>query len=258
VGSSGLQVAPFRSEYEAFRWTADAGMVGLGVPPGWTGSGAADVSGDGSIVVGTAGRPLGPGTESRAIIWDAVHGMRILQDVLETDYGLDLTGWTLWEATDISTDGRAIVGMGINPNGGNGGWLAILSTQCSDGIDNDGDGLADFPADPGCASAADDSEQSAALACDNGVDDDGDGLVDLDDPGCPFASATPENPPCDDGIDNDGDGLIDFEDPQCSRGWPYWEEWPRFHSTACGVGFEIAAVLPLAIWLDGRRRRRQG
>lgn len=30
--------------------------------------------------------------------------------------------------------------------------------QCSDGIDNDGDGLIDYPADPGCAFANDDSE----------------------------------------------------------------------------------------------------
>jgi hypothetical protein len=31
-------------------------------------------------------------------------------------------------------------------------------TACSDGVDNDGDGLADFPDDPGCASTGDDEE----------------------------------------------------------------------------------------------------
>jgi hypothetical protein len=30
--------------------------------------------------------------------------------------------------------------------------------QCSDGVDNDGDGLTDYPADPGCISAIDDDE----------------------------------------------------------------------------------------------------
>jgi hypothetical protein len=35
-------------------------------------------------------------------------------------------------------------------------------TECSDGIDNDGDGRVDFPDDRGCASAADDSEASPA------------------------------------------------------------------------------------------------
>jgi uncharacterized repeat protein (TIGR01451 family) len=36
--------------------------------------------------------------------------------------------------------------------------------QCSDGIDNDGDGLIDFPNDPGCSSANDNDEQDAALS----------------------------------------------------------------------------------------------
>jgi hypothetical protein len=30
--------------------------------------------------------------------------------------------------------------------------------QCSDGIDNDGDTLTDFPSDPGCLSAIDNDE----------------------------------------------------------------------------------------------------
>jgi hypothetical protein len=34
--------------------------------------------------------------------------------------------------------------------------------QCFDGIDNDGDGLTDWPYDPGCATAAGDSEQTVA------------------------------------------------------------------------------------------------
>ncbi len=34
------------------------------------------------------------------------------------------------------------------------------SSQCSDGVDNDGDGLIDFPADPGCSSASDNDERT--------------------------------------------------------------------------------------------------
>lgn len=85
------------------------------------------------------------------------------------------------------------------------------------------------------------SEASPDLpACSNGIDDDGDGLVDHpEDPGCPFLLAYPEDPPCDDGIDNDGDGLIDQADPSCLRIWPYWE------STSCGLGAELALVLGL-------------
>ncbi|MFA9566512.1 MAG: hypothetical protein ACERLM_17755, partial [Acidimicrobiales bacterium] len=51
-------------------------------------------------------------------------------------------------------------------------------------------------------------------ACSNGIDDDGDGLVDLDDPGCVDEADLDERDPllrCDDGADNDGDGRIDFD-----------------------------------------------
>lgn len=54
-------------------------------------------------------------------------------------------------------------------------------TECNDGIDNDGDGKIDFPNDPECKSADDDSE---APECSNGKDDDGDGKIDRADPGC--------------------------------------------------------------------------
>lgn len=53
--------------------------------------------------------------------------------------------------------------------------------QCNDGIDNDGDGRIDFPNDPECKSADDDSE---APECSNAKDDDGDGKIDRADPGC--------------------------------------------------------------------------
>ena len=43
---------------------------------------------------------------------------------------------------------------------------SALITACSDGVDNDGNGLADYPDDPGCASGDDDEELS----------DNGDGL----------------------------------------------------------------------------------
>lgn len=63
--------------------------------------------------------------------------------------------------------------------------LDFISTDdCSDGGDNDQDGFADFPDDPGCSFPADTSEKSA-VPCDDGIDNDGDGLVDFPyDPGC--------------------------------------------------------------------------
>ena len=64
--------------------------------------------------------------------------------------------------------------------------LPILATECNDGIDNDGDTFADYPADPGCSSASDDDERNYEIACDDGVDNDGDGLNNY-----------PEDPECD-------------------------------------------------------------
>ena len=61
----------------------------------------------------------------------------------------------------------------------------IDQPDCADGLDEDGDGLVDFPDDPGCDDAFDASEWSAALICDNGLDDDGDLLIDYpEDDGC--------------------------------------------------------------------------
>jgi subtilisin family serine protease len=80
---------------------------------------------------------------------------------------------------------------------GGGGSPPPPPPACSNGVDDDGDGLTDFPADPGCSSASDNDEFNAppapAPACSNGLDDDGDGLIDFPaDPGCTSASDTNE------------------------------------------------------------------
>jgi hypothetical protein len=92
----------------------------------------------------------------------------------------------------------------------------VCPTECSDGFDNDLDGLADAE-DPGCATADDLSER---------------GLV-----------------ACDDDADNDGDGLFDYPmDPQCQSPLDASEKDP-----ACGLGAEQAFLLPLLLLLFRRR-----
>ncbi|HKY19865.1 MAG TPA: OmpA family protein, partial [Vicinamibacterales bacterium] len=67
---------------------------------------------------------------------------------------------------------------------------------CNDTQDNDGDGLIDYPGDPGCSSA-DDSDETDPPRCSNGKDDDGDGLVDFPaDKGCTAADDNDETDPC--------------------------------------------------------------
>lgn len=94
--------------------------------------------------------------------------------------------------------------------------VSAITDECSDGIDNDGDGYIDI-SDYGCRSGSLWSEKGTA-DCDDGVDNDGDGLLDWpEDRGCLWVgSDTEENAQCGDNIDNDQDGYIDYpDDPQC-------------------------------------------
>lgn len=112
----------------AIRWTAEDGMVGLGEIPGHTTtySTAYAASADGSVIVGGNNDWFGPYSGDEAFIWDEIYGMRNLQDMLENNCGLDLSGWTLTEARGISADGLTIAGTGINPNGDTEAWIATV------------------------------------------------------------------------------------------------------------------------------------
>jgi hypothetical protein len=113
----------------------------------------------------------------------------------------------------------ASAGLGRRPSGG--GEAGKSVPQCSDGIDNDGDGLIDLGPDPGCTSPSDNSELDNLPSCSDGLDNDGDGLTDYpDDPGCSSPTddleGTAAATQCSDGRDNDRDGFIDYPaDPGC-------------------------------------------
>ena len=97
--------------------------------------------------------------------------------------------------------------------------ITILTPQCQDGIDNDGDQLTDL-ADPGCDNIFDNDESDGTTQCQDGVDNDGDDLIDLADPGCDDIFDDNEGDgtsQCQDGIDNDGDGFVDLNDLGCDN-----------------------------------------
>ena len=142
------------------QWSG-GGMSQIGAPPG----AITDVSPDGAALVGLSGgsgfvRINGtmttlPGTLPRAVssggavvvgnftspqvafVWDAGNGTRNLKTVLEVEYGLDLTGWTLQTAQGISNDGATVVGTGLNRSGQTEAWIAHMP------VDVDADGLLD-------------------------------------------------------------------------------------------------------------------
>lgn len=129
--------------YEAFRWVNGSGMMPLGdLPGGDHYSQASGVTDDGEIIVGVADWDGGMGGQ-KAFIWDAAHGMRGLQEVLEGELGMELAGWTLLSASGISGDGTVIAGEGISPEGHTEGWIVhIPRAGCR--ADLNGDGLVDF------------------------------------------------------------------------------------------------------------------
>ena len=99
-------------------------MVSIGHLPGRRTTHPGGVSANGTIIVGAS---YVDRTQATAFIWDAAHGMRSLESVLETDYGLNLTGWNLQYASGITPDGSVIVGWGKNPAGRQEAFRALLA-----------------------------------------------------------------------------------------------------------------------------------
>ena len=117
----------------------------------------------------------------------------------------------------FDNDGDGLVDYPADPGCSSLGDSDETNVQCSDGIDNDSDGNIDFPADPECASP-DDTTEGGPAACNNGIDDDGDGTTDVADPCCTTSTDRSETcfRQCNDRLDNDADALIDFmPDPGC-------------------------------------------
>lgn len=103
------------------------------------------------------------------------------------DYVLNVSGTISAGEACTPGDTQYICGSGLVCGGAN----TCVATECSDGIDNDGDTLADF-FDPGCISIDDNDESDdppVDPACADGIDNDADTFIDFpDDPGCGLAA----------------------------------------------------------------------
>ena len=107
---------------EAFRWTRSGGFEGLGDLPGGEFAGCANAASvGGAVIVGESKSDAG----MEAFYWTRETGMLDLRELLE-DLGLDLTGWVLKRANDVSDDGMTVVGSGTDPDGNWQAWVATV------------------------------------------------------------------------------------------------------------------------------------
>jgi hypothetical protein len=83
---------------------------------------AADVSADGSVIVGRSG--------NTAFVWTAAAGMRSVQSILQAN-GISTGGWQLTSADSVSDSGLIIAGNGLDSLGRRRQWVADLSVVCS-------------------------------------------------------------------------------------------------------------------------------
>jgi len=98
---------------ELFRWSADAGFEPIGFAPNVTEAYAADLSADGSVVVGRA--QLWPGG-NRPFRWNAAEGMTFLEPLP--------AGTTMGGADAVSADGSVVVGAVSGPQASAFKWSA--------------------------------------------------------------------------------------------------------------------------------------
>ena len=118
----------------SYYWNACVFSDGTNTPleilEGFSRSRANDISADGSIIVGSNAFMVTIGNRpyprNRAVIWDDQNRAQLLQSVLEDDWNLDLTGWTLKNAIGISDDGSMIYGDGTAPDGKERYWIAQI------------------------------------------------------------------------------------------------------------------------------------
>jgi hypothetical protein len=119
------------------------------------------------------------------------------RDLAAGSYELSVTGTILagqpCDPSWLRFSCEATTACEVNPASPTG--MSCTLADCADGVDNDGDLVADYPGDPGCMTPSDPTEAnpSPLPQCADGADNDADALIDWPaDTGCTAASDNDE------------------------------------------------------------------
>ncbi len=152
------------SAARAFRWRSSSGLQDIGILSGKTEAEVHGTNADGSVTVGVCWSNQGENTFT-ATMWSDSNGVVDLNIYLPA-IGINLAGWNLTSASDVSDDGMTIAGYGIH-NGVTEAWVATLGCR------------SDFNAD-GTVDIFDYFDFVAAFAAEEtAADFNNDGLVDF-------------------------------------------------------------------------------
>lgn len=111
-----------RGRTQAFVFREMEGFVDLGpIFAGALSSGISALSADGRVAAGI----VSDGTTSQTVIWSEGRGTQFLEILLASN-GVMPDGWSLLGLTDISDDGRTVLGTGLNPDGRVEAFVAVV------------------------------------------------------------------------------------------------------------------------------------
>lgn len=107
---------------QAFFWSQEDGMIHIPTPDGFNGLEAFAIS-DNGTVFGAA--IVIHDSRDRAFLWDQTNGLQYLHEILEAN-DIDLLGWQLMGITDVTPDGKTLVGYGQTPDGRIDAFIATI------------------------------------------------------------------------------------------------------------------------------------
>lgn len=100
------------------------------------------------------------GPRDETFVWNIVQGRRPLASALGAEHAVQVDKCRFHRGQHMSSNSFVVLTPGLcTEAGGAGYFLADLTPACMDGVDNDGDGNADFPTDDGCENGLDADER---------------------------------------------------------------------------------------------------